>query len=77
MRLPDGVEDAPTRRALLTEHGIEVAAASGPFANQAWRIGVMGEGAKPEPQERLVAAVAQLLGREARPALDALADGWA
>jgi alanine-glyoxylate transaminase / serine-glyoxylate transaminase / serine-pyruvate transaminase len=77
MRLPEGVDDAATRRALLTEHGIEVAAASGPFAGQAWRIGVMGEGARPEPQERLVSAVAQLTGREAKPALDALADGWA
>jgi len=77
MRLPEGVDDATTRRALLVDHGIEVAAASGPFAGQAWRIGVMGEGAKPEPQERLVTAVAQLLGREAKPALDALADGWA
>jgi alanine-glyoxylate transaminase / serine-glyoxylate transaminase / serine-pyruvate transaminase len=77
MRLPEGVDDATTRRALLVDHGIEVAAASGPFAGQAWRIGVMGDGAKPEPQERLVTAVAQLLGREARPALDALADGWA
>jgi alanine-glyoxylate transaminase/serine-glyoxylate transaminase/serine-pyruvate transaminase len=77
VRLPDGVADAPVRSALLTEHGIEVAAASGPFAGEAWRIGVMGEGAKPEPQERLVTAVAQLLGREAKPALDALADGWA
>ena len=77
VRLPDGVDDAPTRRALLLEHGIEVAAASGPFAGQAWRIGVMGEGARPEPQERLVTAVAQLLGTEARPALDALAEGWA
>ena len=77
MRLPEGVDDALTRRALLTAHGIEVAAASGPFAGQAWRIGVMGEGARPEPQERLVSAVAQLTGREAKPALDALADGWA
>ena len=77
MRLPEGVDDATTRRALLVDHGIEVAAASGPFAGQAWRIGVMGDGAKPEPQERLVTAVAQLLGREAKPALDALADGWA
>jgi alanine-glyoxylate transaminase/serine-glyoxylate transaminase/serine-pyruvate transaminase len=76
-RLPEGVDDASTRGALLRDHGIEVAAASGPFAGQAWRIGVMGEGARPEPQERLVTATARLLGAEAKPALDALAEGWA
>jgi alanine-glyoxylate transaminase / serine-glyoxylate transaminase / serine-pyruvate transaminase len=77
MRLPEGVDDAPTRRALLTEHGIEVAAASGPFAGQAWRIGVMGEGARPTAQERLVRAIARELDIDATIALDALHDGWA
>src|SRR6476659_10911268 len=42
VRLPDGVDDAQARGALLEEHGIEVAAASGPFAGKAWRIRVMG-----------------------------------
>ena len=31
------------------------AAGSGPFAGQLWRIGVMGDGAELEPQQRLVA----------------------
>ena len=74
---PDGVDDARTRSALLQEHGIEVAAASGPFAGQAWRIGVMGEGANPAPQERLVRAIAREVGTDATVALDALHDGWA
>jgi alanine-glyoxylate transaminase/serine-glyoxylate transaminase/serine-pyruvate transaminase len=77
VRLPDGVDDAKTRGALLQEHGIEVAAASGPFAGQAWRIGVMGEGANPAPQERLVRAIARELETDATVALDALHDGWA
>jgi len=76
VRLPDGVDDAKTRGALLHEHGIEVAAASGPFAGQAWRIGVMGEGARPEPQERLVRAIARELETDVTVALDALHDGW-
>jgi alanine-glyoxylate transaminase/serine-glyoxylate transaminase/serine-pyruvate transaminase len=76
VRLPDGVDDVTTRAALLREHNIEVAAASGPFAGQAWRIGVMGEGARPEPQERLVRAVARELDVDATIALDALHDGW-
>jgi len=77
VRLPDGVDDAAVRGALLAEHGIEIAGALGPFAGKVWRVGVMGEGARPEPQERLVSALAELLDREAKPALEALADGWA
>jgi alanine-glyoxylate transaminase/serine-glyoxylate transaminase/serine-pyruvate transaminase len=77
VRIPKGVDYAGTRAALLQDHGIEIAAASGPFAGQVWRIGVMGEGARPEPQERLVRALARELGVDATVALDALHDGWA
>jgi alanine-glyoxylate transaminase/serine-glyoxylate transaminase/serine-pyruvate transaminase len=77
VKLPDGVDDAAVRGALLAEHGIEIVGALGPLAGRVWRIGVMGEGARPEPQERLVRALAQLMGREPEPALEALAAGWA
>jgi alanine-glyoxylate transaminase / serine-glyoxylate transaminase / serine-pyruvate transaminase len=75
--LPEGLADGPARGALLREHGIEVSAGLGPLAGRAWRIGVMGEGARPEPQRRLVQAVAAAIGRGAQPALEALEDGWA
>ena len=75
--LPEGVEDTEVRSALLAEHGIEVATGFGPFAGKAVRIGVMGEGARPEPQERLVSALAEVLRRDPAPALDALEAGWA
>jgi aspartate aminotransferase-like enzyme len=42
-----------------------------------WRIGVMGEGARVEPQRRLVEAVATLLGREPAEPLAALEHAWA
>ena len=77
VKIPDGVDDVSIRGPLLTEHGIEIAGSLGPLAGRVWRIGVMGEGARPEPQERLVSALAQLLGREPEPALEALAAGWA
>ena len=77
VRIPDGVDDVSIRGPLLTEHGIEIAGSLGPLAGKVWRIGVMGEGAQPEPQERLVSALAQLLGREPGPALEALSAGWA
>jgi alanine-glyoxylate transaminase/serine-glyoxylate transaminase/serine-pyruvate transaminase len=77
VRVPEAVDYAGTRAALLQNHDIEIAAASGPFADQVWRIGVMGEGARPEPQERLVRALARELRVDATVALDALNDGWA
>jgi alanine-glyoxylate transaminase/serine-glyoxylate transaminase/serine-pyruvate transaminase len=77
VRLPEGVDAAELRGALLQEHGIEVAAGQGPFAGQALRIGVMGEGARQPAQERLVRAIARELDVEAAVALDALQDGWA
>lgn len=76
VRVPEGVGDeAPVRAALLSEHGIEISGALGPLAGKAWRIGVMGEGARPEPQRRLVEALAGCLGRDPGGALAALDQG--
>jgi alanine-glyoxylate transaminase/serine-glyoxylate transaminase/serine-pyruvate transaminase len=77
VKVPEGVDDAAVRGALLADHGIEIAGSLGPLAGKVWRIGVMGQGARPEPQERLVAALAELMGRESKPALEVLAEGWA
>jgi alanine-glyoxylate transaminase / serine-glyoxylate transaminase / serine-pyruvate transaminase len=77
VRVPEDVDEAAVRGALLTEHSIEIAGALGPLAGKTWRIGVMGEGARPEPQERLVSALAELMNRDSEPSLEALADGWA
>ncbi|WP_205695845.1 alanine--glyoxylate aminotransferase family protein [Conexibacter sp. SYSU D00693] len=76
VRVPDGVDEAAVRGALLRDHGIEVSGGLGPFAGAAWRVGVMGEGARPEAQERLVGALAGLLGADAPAALRALDEGW-
>ena len=75
-RVPDGVDDAALRGRLLAEHGIEISGGFGPLAGKAVRFGVMGEGARPEPQERLVRALAELMGRDAAPAVEALEAGW-
>jgi alanine-glyoxylate transaminase/serine-glyoxylate transaminase/serine-pyruvate transaminase len=77
VRVPEGVDEAEIRMALLTEDGIEVSGGLGPLAGKAWRIGVMGEGARPEPQHRLVVALAKRLGQPSDAALAALDDGWA
>lgn len=37
--LPEGLDDGPARRRLLTEFGIEVGGGLGTFAGRAWRFG--------------------------------------
>ncbi|GAC1436706.1 MAG: alanine--glyoxylate aminotransferase family protein [Solirubrobacteraceae bacterium] len=61
VRLPDGIDEAAVRGALLADYDIEISGGVGRFAGRAWRIGVMGEGARLEPQRRLVAALSELL----------------
>jgi alanine-glyoxylate transaminase/serine-glyoxylate transaminase/serine-pyruvate transaminase len=43
VRLPDGVDDARVRNALLEEFSIEIGGGLGPLKGQTWRIGLMGE----------------------------------
>lgn len=57
VRVPEGMDEAAVRGRLLTRHDIEVAGGLGPLAGQVWRIGVMGEGARPKTQARLVDAL--------------------
>ena len=73
---PDGVDEAAVRRGLLLDHKIEISGGLGPLAGNLWRIGVMGAGANREPQERLVTALATLLGASPDEPLAALAEGW-
>lgn len=61
--VPDGAEDAVIRERLLTGHGIEISAGLGDVAGRIWRIGTMGEGARPEPVERTLVALADALDR--------------
>ena len=73
---PQGVDEAAIRTKLLLEHGIEISGGLGPLAGNLWRVGVMGAGARPEPQESLVTALCQLLGADPTEPLAALAEGW-
>ncbi|HMJ35998.1 MAG TPA: alanine--glyoxylate aminotransferase family protein [Baekduia sp.] len=76
VRTPDTIDEAAVRGALLREDSIEVSGGLGPLAGAAWRIGVMGEGARPEPQERLVRATARHTGGDEAAAVRALEDAW-
>jgi alanine-glyoxylate transaminase/serine-glyoxylate transaminase/serine-pyruvate transaminase len=61
--VPDGVDEAGVRKALLAEHGIEIGAGLGPLAGKVWRVGLMGSGSTEENVTRLVSALAQSLRR--------------
>ena len=58
---PEGVDANALRASLRKDHKIEVAGGLGALAGKVLRVGVMGEGAREEPIDRLVAAVAACL----------------
>ena len=62
--VPDGVEDAKVRRALLNEHDIEIGGGLGEFAGKAWRIGLMGESARERNVFALLSALETILHKE-------------
>lgn len=62
VQIPDGVEDAATRKAMLAR-GIEIAGGFGPLAGKVWRIGLMGNNADTAIVDRLVTNLAVVLGR--------------
>jgi len=59
--LPGDVEEAPLRKRLLLEHGIEVGGGLGTFAGRAWRVGLMGDGATHANVDRFLHALDGLL----------------
>ena len=62
--VPDGVEDAKVRRALLNEHDIEIGGGLGEFAGKAWRNGRMGESARERNVFALLSALETILHKE-------------
>lgn len=63
VRVPEGVDDAAVRRALLEDYGIEIAGGLGPVAGVIWRIGLMGGACHPRHVMTLLAALDDLLAR--------------
>jgi alanine-glyoxylate transaminase/serine-glyoxylate transaminase/serine-pyruvate transaminase len=62
--IPEGVDDAATRKALLHRFGIEIGAGLGQFKGQAWRIGLMGYTARSSNVLLLLSALEQLLAEQ-------------
>ena len=61
--IPDGVDDADVRRRLLAEHDLEIGGGLGALAGRAWRIGLMGYGARPANVRTCLGALEDVLQR--------------
>ncbi|WP_189067242.1 alanine--glyoxylate aminotransferase family protein [Deinococcus radiotolerans] len=61
LRLPEGFDDAGVRAALREQH-ISVTGGLGPTAGLIWRLGLMGETARPAPYLILMRALERILG---------------
>ena len=66
VKTPAGVEEAPVRKALLTDASIEIGGGLGPLAGQVWRVGLMGESSRQENVFAVLAALEQALARTGR-----------
>lgn len=61
IHVPEGADDAGTRKKLLEEYGIEIGAGLGPFAGKAWRIGIMGHSCQVKNVDLVLAALGNIL----------------
>ncbi|WP_423186475.1 pyridoxal-phosphate-dependent aminotransferase family protein [Alishewanella sp. d11] len=59
--IPEGVDDALVRSTLLQQFNLEIGAGLGALAGKAWRIGLMGYGARRENIALCLQALQQLL----------------
>lgn len=59
--LPEGFADGRIRHALRHDFGISVTGGLGPTAGKIWRLGLMGESARPAHYRRLLDALGSLL----------------
>jgi len=64
VRVPEGVDDAAVRGALLSEFGIEIGAGLGDFKGKVWRIGLMGHTSRAGNVLVFLAALEQILASQ-------------
>jgi len=61
--IPDGVDDAAVRAALLRDYSLEIGAGLGVMAGKVWRIGLMGHASNSRNVLLCLAALEDVLGR--------------
>jgi alanine-glyoxylate transaminase / serine-glyoxylate transaminase / serine-pyruvate transaminase len=67
VRVPQGVDEAAVRRALLERHSIEIGAGLGSFKGKVWRVGLMGHTARREHVTTFLGAFEEVLGALGAP----------
>lgn len=60
---PAGLDEAALRKSLRMDHKIEIAGGLGALAGKTVRVGVMGEGAREEPIDRIIKAVGTFMDK--------------
>jgi alanine-glyoxylate transaminase/serine-glyoxylate transaminase/serine-pyruvate transaminase len=64
IHVPACIDEARVRSELLNRFGIEIGGGLGAFKGKAWRIGLMGYGARPANVYLVLSALEQLLGEQ-------------
>lgn len=59
--VPQGIDEAAVRRSLLDRRGVEIGAGLGAFAGKVWRLGLMGDNARPERVDLLLEALREAM----------------
>jgi alanine-glyoxylate transaminase/serine-glyoxylate transaminase/serine-pyruvate transaminase len=70
VRIPDGINDAKVRKALLNDFAIEIGGGLGQFAGKVWRVGLMGQSCRRKNVFLFLSALEAVLkaeGFKARP----------
>ena len=62
--IPDGADDAQVRKTLLEQHNLEIGGGLGDLKGKGWRVGLMGEGARPNPVLLCLAALGGILRKQ-------------
>jgi alanine-glyoxylate transaminase/serine-glyoxylate transaminase/serine-pyruvate transaminase len=63
VHIPQGADDAATRKKLLEDYGIEIGAGLGPFKGKVWRVGLMGHSASKRNVTLFTSALKEILNR--------------
>ena len=69
IKIPTSINDAQVRTSLLNDFNIEIGAGLGPLAGKIWRVGLMGEGARPEHVSRLLHSLNTVINAQLNEAL--------
>ena len=62
--VPEGADDVLTRKTLLEQHNLEIGGGLGELKGKGWRVGLMGEGARPNNVLLFLSAVGGILKKQ-------------